>query len=109
MPGFWQDELMREEPLLFVKQPGTPPSGTLLFRVRKISRVTDTAGRIEYREGRDFRLGPDRRRITLTPESRLDLRAGREAAGPGRKGADPRAGLPEFASGIQAGGSASAG
>jgi lysophospholipase L1-like esterase len=73
MPGFWQDELMREEPLLFVKQPGTPPSGTLLFRVRKISRVTDTAGRIEYREGRDFRLGPDRRRITLTPESRIPV------------------------------------
>ena len=73
MSCFWQDELMREEPLLFVKQPGTLPSGRLLFPAREIIRVTDASGRIQYREGKDFRLGPDQCRVTLTQESRIPV------------------------------------
>lgn len=87
MDYFWNSDLMQDETILFIKRENNPaPEGRLLLSAREILRVTNMDRTVTYEENKDFVLGPDRRTIRLTENSRIpfllesDLRRAPESA-----------------------------
>ena len=74
MNYFWNSDLMQEETIVFIKRKDhSTPQGCLLLPAREILRVTNTDQTVVYEEGKDFILGPDRRTIHLTTNSRIPV------------------------------------
>jgi lysophospholipase L1-like esterase len=71
MKYFWKENVMREEPILFIRRPGELPAGHLLVPAEEIIKVSDASGGKVYEEGRDFCLSGGRRRVVLTENSRI--------------------------------------
>jgi lysophospholipase L1-like esterase len=69
---YWQTNIVEGESLLFVKdeQSGIARA-SLLYPVKKILYVRNSAGDVNYEEGRDFLWTPDSREITLPKDSRI--------------------------------------
>lgn len=71
MKYFWKEDVMKEEPILFIRKPGELPTGRLLISAEEIIKVSDTSGKTVYEEGKDFCLSEDRRKVVLTENSRI--------------------------------------
>ena len=71
MKYFWKENVMNEEPILFIRKPGELPAGHLLVPAAEIIKVSNTSGEVVYEEGRDFCLSGDRRKIVLMENSRI--------------------------------------
>ncbi len=72
---FWQGDTIEGESVLFIRQTAKGEAkASVLFPVRKILSVRDSAGDITYEEGRDYRWKQGSREITLPPGSRITSR-----------------------------------
>jgi acyl-CoA thioesterase-1 len=69
---FWQGENVEGESVLFIKNPATgEATASLLFPVRKVLAVRNSAGDVTYEEGRDYKWKTDSREIVLPAGSRI--------------------------------------
>jgi acyl-CoA thioesterase-1 len=63
---------MRRDPLCFVDRAGDV-TATLLFPLSDLIELSSAAGDVQYEEGRDFVIAPDRRMVIRTAESRIPV------------------------------------
>ncbi|MFT5469557.1 MAG: acyl-CoA thioesterase-1 [Verrucomicrobiales bacterium] len=69
---FWVGDTVEGESILFIKDPETgSATGSLLFPVKSVVSVRNSAGTTTYEEGRDYRWNPDSREIELPKGSRI--------------------------------------
>lgn len=69
---FWQDDVVRGESILFVKDPASGlAEGKLLFPVDSILEVRDSSGKILYEQDVDYRFQSGDSSITLPVGSRI--------------------------------------
>ncbi len=69
---FWKGNTAYGEAVALVKEPDdATPTGTLLFTPDKILAVRSSDGKTEYEEGKDFIVDAEKRRLVLTPGSRI--------------------------------------
>ncbi len=80
---FWKTMTMAGESVLFIQpDDGKPPTASLLFTPRKILSVTGSDGKTVFREGRDYRLTPGSRDLTLPPGSTIPARTMKDLTPP---------------------------
>ena len=58
---FWASTTMYRDPLCFVDRGSGDATATVLFPIRKLVELSSASGDLQYEEGRDFVLAPDRR------------------------------------------------
>ncbi|WP_165244671.1 SGNH/GDSL hydrolase family protein [Paludisphaera soli] len=69
---FWKGEVMAGESVLFLKDAETGQArASVLFPIRKVLAVRNSAGDVAYEDGRDFVWKPGSREIVLPPGSRI--------------------------------------
>lgn len=69
---FWQGDTIEGESMLFIRDQKTGEAkASVLFPVKKILSVRNSAGDITYEEGRDYLWKPGKREITLPKNSRI--------------------------------------
>lgn len=69
---FWQGDTIEGESVMFIRDNGTGEAkASVLFPVRKILSVRNSAGDVTYEEGRDYRWKRGSREITLPAGSRI--------------------------------------
>jgi acyl-CoA thioesterase-1 len=69
---FWRGETMLGESVLFIKDAATGEArASVLFPVRKVLAVRNSAGDVTYEEGRDYTWSPGEREFTLPAGSRI--------------------------------------
>lgn len=69
---FYAQEVIEQEPILFVLDPETKQAkGKLLFPVEQVESVTDSACKQQYEVGRDFTFVPGSNEIVLPADSRI--------------------------------------
>ncbi|AMV38792.1 SGNH/GDSL hydrolase family protein [Planctomyces sp. SH-PL62] len=72
MRPFWKGPVMEGESVLFIKDAGDGEArASVLFPIRKVLAVRDSAGAVTYEEGRDYLWKPGSREIVLPPGSRI--------------------------------------
>lgn len=71
LSGNAAENIMTEEPVLFLTGEDGTARGNLLLEPEKILKATDTAGKRMYEEGRDFIVDAARRQIILPPGSAI--------------------------------------
>jgi lysophospholipase L1-like esterase len=82
---FWQGDTVYGESVLFMKeQPAGEGRATLLFPVKRVLAVRNSAGDVTYEEGRDYRVQPDSREIILPAGSRIVCRTPRDLRRPAK-------------------------
>lgn len=80
---FWQGDTVEGESVLFIKDPQTGTAkASVLFPVRKVLAVYNSAGDMAYEEGRDYIWKPDSRELTLPAGSRIASRTPEELRRP---------------------------
>lgn len=83
MRPFWQGELMEGESILFIKDPRTGEArASVLFPIREIVAVRNSAGNVTYEQGRDFEWQADSRELKLPAGSRIPSRTPEELRRP---------------------------
>ena len=79
----WQGNTVEGESVLFIRDPKTGAAkASVLFPVKKILSVRNSAGDVTYKEGRDYRCKPGSRQIMLTVNSRIVSRTPAELRRP---------------------------
>lgn len=69
---FWRGEVMEGESVLFIKDEETGEArASVLFPIRKLLSVRDSAGEVRYEEGRDYSWKEGSREIVIPPGSRI--------------------------------------
>ena len=69
---FWQGSVMEGESVLFIKDPKTGDAkASVLFPVKQVLAVRNSAGDITYENGRDYVWKPESREIVLPAGSRI--------------------------------------
>ncbi len=69
---FWEGDTIQGESMLFIRDPKTGNAkASVLFPIRKILSVYNSAGNITYEEGRDYHWKPGTCEITLPENSRI--------------------------------------
>jgi acyl-CoA thioesterase-1 len=69
---FWQGETVEGESVLFIKDPATGEArASVLFPIREIVAIRNSAGDVTYEQGKDYLWKPDSREITLPVGSRI--------------------------------------
>lgn len=69
---FWQDDVVRGESVLFIKDPSSGiAEGRLLFPIDDILEVRDSSGKILYEQGIDYQFQSGDTRVTLPDTSRI--------------------------------------
>jgi acyl-CoA thioesterase-1 len=69
---FWQGEVMEGESVLFIKDEKTGEArASVLFPIQKLLSVRDSAGEVQYQEGRDYAWKAGSREIVIPPGSRI--------------------------------------
>lgn len=69
---FWQGDTVEGESVLFIKNPVTGQArASVLFPLRKVLAVRNSAGTVIYLEGRDYKWKPGSREIVLPAGSRI--------------------------------------
>lgn len=82
---FWQGDTVHGESVLFMKEQATGEGrASLLFPVKRILAVRNSAGDVTYEEGRDYRAGSDASEIILPAGSRIVCRTPRELRRPAK-------------------------
>ena len=76
---FWEGETVVGESVLFIRDSGPDPAtgearASVLFPIRKLVAVRNSAGDTTYEEGRDYRWTPNSREIVLPAGSRIVAR-----------------------------------
>lgn len=80
---FWQGDTVEGESVLFIKDAGAGGArASVLFPVREILSVRNSAGNLTYEDGRDYQWTPESRVITLPPGSRIISRSPSELRRP---------------------------
>jgi lysophospholipase L1-like esterase len=73
---FWQGDTVEGESVLFISNPATGEArASVLFPVRKVLAVHNSAGDMTYEQGRDYNWKPDSRELVLPAGSRIVSRA----------------------------------
>jgi hypothetical protein len=69
---FWQQEVVQDEPVLFIRDPETGEArASLLFDAREIQSVRNSAGDTTYQQGVDFQISPGSRELIAPSGSRV--------------------------------------
>ncbi len=85
MRPFWQGETMEGESVLFMKDPKTGEArASVLFPIREIVAIRNSAGDVIYESGKDFVWKPESREITLPVGSRIPSRTPEELRRPAK-------------------------
>jgi acyl-CoA thioesterase-1 len=85
MRPFWQGDTMEGESVLFIKDPKTGEArASVLFPVREVVAVRNSAGDLTYENGRDYVWKPNSREITLPADSRIPSRTAEELRRPAK-------------------------
>ncbi len=71
MSPFWQSEVIRSEPILFVRD-ADETRGSLLFPIDEVISVTNAAGDVTYQQGVDFQFKVGSREIVIPSGSRIN-------------------------------------
>ncbi len=80
---FWQGDTVQGESVLFIKNSETgEATASVLFPIRRILAVRNSAGDVTYEEGPDYRWSPNERRIVLPAGSRIASRTPAELRRP---------------------------
>ncbi len=82
---FWQGDTVEGESVLFIKDSTTDVArASLLFPVRQLLAVCNSAGDVTYVEGRDYVWKPDSREIVVPAGSRIVSRTPQELRRPAK-------------------------
>jgi len=82
---FWQGTVMQGESVLFIlDEKSGEGRASVLFPIRKLLQVTNSAGDIRYEEGRDFLWSSERREIRIPPKSRIPVKRPSELRRPAK-------------------------
>lgn len=68
---YWQQEIIEEEPVAFYQNKRNVSVGTLMVEPLEIIKATNSDGTVIYKEGEDFTLDKESRKLTLTPNSKM--------------------------------------
>lgn len=69
---FWQGDTIKGESMLFIRNPKTGETkASVLFPIKNVLSIQNSAGNIIYEAGRDYLWKPGTREITLPPNSRI--------------------------------------
>ena len=69
---FWANGVVEGESVLFIKDETTgQASAKVLFPIREVIQVHNSAGDVAYESGKDYQIGADRREIILPAGSRI--------------------------------------
>lgn len=82
---FWQGDTVEGEPVLFIKDAKTGETrAALLFPIKEVLAVRNSAGDVTYEQGRDFVWKPGAREIVLPAGSRIPARTPEELRRPAK-------------------------
>jgi lysophospholipase L1-like esterase len=85
MRPFWLGEVMEGESVLFIKEPKTGAArASVLFPIREVVAIRNSAGDVTYEQGKDYEWKPDSREITLPAGSRIPSRTPDELRRPAK-------------------------
>lgn len=70
---FWSSPVMKGESILFVRRPGRPVTGKLLFNASKVLEVRSSSGATLYREGKDYTFAAGSNVITVPAGSAIPV------------------------------------
>ena len=80
---FWEGDVVEGETVLFIRSDDSEEaSASVLFPVRKIIAVRNSAGDVTYEEGKDYTFTPGSREIVLPEGSRIPSRTPAELRRP---------------------------
>lgn len=82
---FWEGDTVAGESLLFIRDDKTGEArASVLFPIRDLLTVRNSAGDVTYESGKDFLWKPDSRELVLPPGSRIPSRTPRELRRPAK-------------------------
>lgn len=72
---FWEGTVTHGEGLFFIRySEGEPPKSSLLFPAKKLIKMEQPGSGLLLEQGRDFVIGPDRKTLYLTDNSRIPFK-----------------------------------